>query len=96
MLAYLLKYYVIISVAVSLPIMIVLTVLPEHAPSIAVFRGLRWGGIVGAYLTYRYFSSREYWTLYLNLELPYMRMLIGAGILFELTVLVIQVWARNL
>jgi len=70
-------------------------VLPEQALSIAVFRGLRWGGIVGAYLTYRYFSSRDYWVLFQNLGLPYLRMLAGAGILYELTVIVIQVWVRN-
>ena len=95
MFAYLLRYYVIISVAAALPIMIVLTVLPDQPLSTAVFRGFRWGGIVGAYLTYRYFSSRDYWILFQNLGLPYLRMLAGAGILYELTVLVIQVWVRN-
>lgn len=96
MFVYLLRYYLIISVAAALPIMIVLTVLPDQPLSTAIFRGFRWGGIVGAYLTYRYFSSRGYWVLFQNLGLPYFRMLAGAGILYELTVLVIQVWVRNL
>ncbi len=96
MLAYLLKYYLIISVAASLPIMLVLTVLPEQSIAFAVFRGLRWGGIIGTYLTYRYFSSRDYWILYRNLGLPYIWMLTGAGLFFELIVLIAQLWLRTL
>jgi hypothetical protein len=95
MLAYLVKYYLIISVAASLPIMIVLTVFPEQPLSLAMFRGLRWGGLIGCYLTYRYFSGRDYWVLYQNLGLPYLGMLIGAGIGYELVVLAAQIWIRT-
>jgi hypothetical protein len=96
MFSYLLKYYLIISLAAALPVMIVLTALPDQTVLSVIFRGIRWGGIVGIYLTYRYFSSRDYWVLFQNLELPYLRMLVAAGVLFECSILVIHVWVRNL
>jgi hypothetical protein len=76
--------------------MIVLAVLPEQSTSSIVFPALRWAGVIAAYLTYRYFASRNYWVLFQNLGLPYLRMLIGAGILFEAVVLTLQIWAHYL
>lgn len=74
--------------------MIVLAVLPEQHMSTIVFPALRWAGLVAAFLTYRYFASRNYWVLFQNLGLAYLPMLIGAGVLFEAVVLAMQIWVH--
>jgi hypothetical protein len=93
---YLFKYYAIISVAATLPLLIVLAVLPHQSLSSVVFLSLRWAGIIAGYLTYRYFTYRNYWILFQNSGLTPLPLLVGAGILFESVVIATQIWVHVL
>ena len=92
MIRYLIKYYTAITIACIFPIMVILGCIPDQTFYGAVTPSIKWAGLIGAFLTWRLFTSKNYWVLFYNLKLHGLKVLITVTIIYEIAVFIIGIW----
>jgi hypothetical protein len=72
--------------------MLVLSILPQQTFNGMVIPSVKWAGVVGAYLTFRLFSIKNYWVIFYNLRLQGITILIIVTIVYEVAVFIFGLW----
>jgi len=79
-----LKHYFLFALLTSVVLLVALFLTPLPMGLILFVNAFGLGGLVGLYLTYRFFTRRNFWILYYDLKIPRALLFIGSVVLFEL------------